>query len=449
MKLWFIATAFTLLLLCNDACALKGTWRGKLVFGQTELPLVFNFSENAEGQTECTLDSPLQGAKGIPTLVQFCTVDSIALECRTIGASFNGRISNDRISGKFAQRGMAFPLTLTLDASQEERRPQTPKPPFPYTVIDTVFTAPDGARLSATLTLPVAYKNKRIPAVVMVTGSGPQNRDEELFEHKPFAVIADYLARNGVASLRYDDRGTGKSTGDFQKATTYVFKDDAKNGIDFLRKFKGIGKVGVLGHSEGGTIAFLLGGEKQADFIISLAGMAETGKETLMKQNIRSLDKAGITGKDKENSVALLDLLFDTMAEQQRNRVITSINPDSLARANGISVPPAVMASLRVAQKARTPWFDAILTLNPRESLSKIECALLAINGDKDTQVEAETNLAVIKKLVPRAVARKMPSLNHLMQRATTGEVSEYGEIRETISPEVLAMMLDFILTLP
>lgn len=448
MKLLLIATMFMALFLCNDACTLKGTWRGKLVFGQTELPLVFNFSENAEGQTECTLDSPLQGAKGIPTIVQFCTADSVAIECRTIGASFNGSISNGEIAGKFTQRGMSFPLTLIPDEPLEKRRPQTPKPPFPYTVIDTVFMAPDGARLSATLTLPVACKNKDVPAVIMVTGSGPQNRDEELFEHKPFAVIADYLARNGVASLRYDDRGTGKSTGDFQKGTTYIFKDDAKSGIDFLRKFKDIGKVGVLGHSEGATIAFLLGGEKKTDFIISLAGMAVTGKEALMKQNIRSLEQAGITGKDKENSVALLSLLFDTMAEQRRNGVVTSINPDSLAQANGISVPPVVVASLRVAQKMRTPWFDTILTLNPRESLSKIECAVLAINGDKDTQVEAEANLAVIKELVPKAVVRKMPSLNHLMQRATTGEVSEYGEIRETISPEVLDMILEFIVAL-
>lgn len=449
MKLWFIATAFTLLFLCNDACALKGTWRGKLVVGQAELSLVFNFSENAEGKTECTLDSPLQGAKGIPTIVTLCTADSVAIECRTIGASFSGSIADGKISGKFAQRGMSFLLILEQEEPLEERRPQTPKPPFPYTIIDTVFTAPDGARLSATLTLPAEWKNKKVPAVVMVTGSGQQNRDEELFEHKPFAVIADYLARRGVAALRYDDRGTGKSTGDFLKGTTYVFKDDAKSGIEFLRKFKGIKSVGVLGHSEGGTIAFLLGGEKLPDFIISLAGMAVSGKEILMQQNIRSLEQAGITGKDKENSVALISLLFDIMAEQGRKGIVTQINTDSVAKANSIDIPVAIMASLRALQKVRTPWFDTILTVNPRESLSKIACAVLAINGDKDTQVDAESNLAVIKELVPKAVVKKMPSLNHLMQHATTGEVSEYGEIRETISPEVLKMILDFIVTLP
>lgn len=449
MKLLFIATIFVALFLCNDAYALNGTWRGKLVFGQTELPLVFNFSENAEGRTECTLDSPLQGAKGIPAIVKLCTTDSIALECQIIGASFNGRISDGRISGKFAQRGMSFPMILKQDAPLEMRRPQTPRPPFPYTIIDTVFTAPDGAKLSATLTFPAECKNKKVPAVVMVTGSGQQNRDEELFEHKPFAVIADYLARNGVASLRYDDRGTGKSTGDFLKGTTYIFKDDAKSGIDFLRKFRGIGKVGVLGHSEGGTIAFLLGGEKQPDFVISLAGMAVTGKEILMKQNIRSLEQAGIAGKDKENCVTLISILFDTMADQGRKGIVTAINPDTLAWENNIHVPAEMLASLRAVQKVRTPWFDTFLTVDPRESLSKIECKVLAINGDKDTQVEAELNLAVIRELVPKAVIRKMPSLNHLMQHATTGDVSEYDEIRETISPEVLNIILEFIIALP
>lgn len=425
--------------------ALTGAWRGKLALGQMELPLVFNFSENKDGKTECTLDSPSQGAKGIQASVILCTEDSIAIECKSIGASFNGRISEREISGKLFQRGLSLPLTLIPDAPLEERRPQTPKPPYPYTVIDTVFTAPDGARLSATLTLPADSKNKKIPAVIMVTGSGPQNRDEELFEHKPFAVIADYLARNGVASLRYDDRGVGKSTGNFLDATTHVFKDDAKSGIDFMRKYKGIGKVGIIGHSEGGTIAFMLAGEQKPDFIISLAGMAESGKETLMRQNIRALEKLGITGKDMDNSVAVISKLFDTMSEQARNAVRSQINPDSIAKAENLVVPATVMSSLQATQKIRTPWFDTFLTLDPRESLSKIKCPVLAINGDKDTQVEAEPNLAIIKERVQKAEIRKMPSLNHCMQHADTGDLSEYSEIKETISPDVLQIILDFI----
>lgn len=443
-----IGTAACLLLSASPAMALNGAWRGKLAIGQMELPLVFNFSENNDGKTECTLDSPSQGVKGLQTTVTLCSTDSIALECKSIGASFNGRIQNDEIIGKFYQRGFSFPMTLHQDAPLEERRPQTPQPPYPYTTIDTTFTAPDGATLSATLTLPANVKNKKTPAVIMVTGSGQQNRDEELFEHKPFAVIADYLARNGVASLRYDDRGIGKSTGNFYEATTYDFMNDAKSGIEFLRKYKGIGKVGVLGHSEGGTIAFLLAGERQPDFIISLAGVAETGKEALMKQNIRLLDKFGITGKDKDNSIALISKLFDTMSAQRISGNVTSINPDSIARANNLEVPASIMNSLQATQKIRTPWFDLLLAIDPRESLSKTKCPVLAINGDKDTQVEAESNLAIIRERVPKAVIRKMPSLNHLMQHAVTGDSSEYGEIKETISPEVLQIILDFIKSL-
>ena len=183
-----------------DVYALTGSWRGTLNLGQMKVPLVFNFSETATGETQCTMDSPSQGAKGIATEVVLCTADSLSLTCNAIGVSYTGRISAGSINGRFSQRGYVFPLDLTPDSPAEERRPQTPRPPFPYNVIDTTFTAPDGAVMSATLTLPSTPDSRKIPAVVMVTGSGPQNRDEEYFDHKPFAVIADFLARNGIAS---------------------------------------------------------------------------------------------------------------------------------------------------------------------------------------------------------------------------------------------------------
>lgn len=428
-----------------NAFALNGGWRGELSFGGMKLPLVFNFSENAKGETGCTIDSPSQGATGIPATVVLCTSDSISLECSVIGAGFSGRITNDAITGKFTQRGYSFPLTLRPESPIEERRPQTPKPPYPYTVQDTVFTAPDGVTLSGTLTLPAMEGKQKVPAVVLISGSGPQNRDEELFEHKPFAVIADYLARNGVASLRYDDRGTGRSKGDFLKGTTYTFSDDARSAVEFMRTIPGIGRTGVIGHSEGGTIAFLMGAAKVPDFIVSLAGMAVSGKETLLAQNARSLDKAGVAGKDKESCLSLIGLLFDEMARQGKNAATSPIDLDSLAKGAGISVPPMILASLKSTQKTRTPWFDTFLGIDPGESISAISCPVLAINGDKDTQVEATSNLAVIRERCPKAEVRMMPSLNHLMQHAQTGEVAEYNEIRETISPEVLEIILSFI----
>lgn len=278
----------------------------------------------------------------------------------------------------------------------------------------------------------------------MVTGSGPQNRDEELMDHRPFAVIADHLARNGIASLRYDDRGTGKSDGNFLTATTDTLKGDAVSAVSFLRSIPALGPIGVLGHSEGGTIAFMMGAEDIPDFIVSLAGMAVSGKETLMRQNSRGLDKAGITGTDKENSLRLIDALFDTMAGQSLKGTSTPVDIDSLAAASGIAVNPLILSSLKMTQQMRTPWLDAVIGLNPRNFLKKIKCPVLALNGDKDVQVEPD-NLTVIKNLVPQAETMLMPGLNHLMQHAVTGEMSEYGEIRETISPEVLDAIVQFI----
>lgn len=423
---------------------LTGSWRGELNLGQVKVPLVFNFSETVSGETQCTMDSPSQGAKGIATEVTLCTADSIALTCNIIGASYAGNISDGVIKGRFQQRGYVFPLDLTPEVPLEERRPQTPRPPFPYSVVDTVFTAPDGAVMSATLTLPLTPASRKMPAVVMVTGSGPQNRDEEYCDHKPFAVIADCLARNGIASLRYDDRGTGKSTGNFLTSTIHTFKDDAVSGLDFLRSVPCIGKVGVLGHSEGGSVAFMAGAENKADFIVSLAGMAISGKETMMRQNSSSLDKAMLSETDKAGSLKLIELVFDTIISQAQSGVSVPVDIDALAADNNIQVPEQILQSLKMTQSTRALWFDAFLIFNPREYLKKVKCPLLAVNGEKDTQVYPD-NLDVIKELAPQAQTILMPGLNHLMQHAVTGEMKEYDEIRETISPYVLDAIVRFI----
>lgn len=427
-----------------NAYALSGSWRGDLNLGQMKVPLVFNFSETESGETQCTLDSPSQGAKGIATELVHCSADSIALTCKAIGASYTGKLYSDTIKGRFEQRGYAFPLDLTPDIPIEERRPQTPKPPFPYSVTDTTFVAPDGAIMSATLTVPMIADSKKMPVVVMVTGSGPQNRDEEYCDHKPFAVIADFLARNGIASLRYDDRGTGKSTGNYLTSTTYIIKDDAVSGVDWLRSIPSIGDIGVLGHSEGGTIAFMIGAEDKADFIVSLAGMAISGKETLMRQNSHNLDKLTLSDADKANSLKLIELGFDTIINQVHKGQNEPVDIDALAADNNLRVPNQILQSLKMTQSTRAPWFDAFLVLNPRDYLGKVKCPILAINGEKDKQVYPD-NLTVIKEYIPHAETLLMPELNHLMQHAVTGEMTEYDEIRETISSDVLDAIVRFI----
>lgn len=424
--------------------ALDGSWRGEIAVGRSKLPLVLNFSDSA-GVVSCTLDSPQQGAKGIAAKVLHCSSDSIALWFTRIGAKYCARLAPTEIRGIFSQRGAKMPLVMIPEAPLEDRRPQTPRPPFPYTVVDTVFLAPDGAKMGATVTLPANMK-RNTPAVVLVSGSGPQNRDEEIFEHRPFAVIADYLARNGVASLRYDDRGTASSEGDFAKGTTFTFKDDARSAVDFMRTFDRIGKVGVAGHSEGGTIAFMLGAERVPDFIISLAGMAESGKQTLLRQNGRAFDKAGIAGKDKEDALALIAHVFDIMAEQRRNDAVGPIDTDSLAAAYDLSVPPAIFMQLKMNQTMlRSPWFDTTVGLDPAGYIRSVKCPVLALNGSLDTQVEAGPNIAVIRKNAPKAKTEIFDGLNHLLQRASTGDSGEYGEIKETISPDVLETIVLFI----
>ncbi len=434
------------LLISVPSYALSGKWSGDLVVGQMKLKLVFNFSEGRDGATHCSLGSPSQGATDIPTELTLCTSDSISLTCASIGAVYSGRISGQSITGVFSQRGYSFPLELKPQLSLCDRRPQTPVPPFPYVMADTAFAASDGAVMSATLTMPVGEDSRKIPFVVMVTGSGPQNRDEELYDHRPFAVIADYLARNGIGSLRYDDRGTGRSTGNFLTATTETFKDDARSGISLLRELPQAGKIGVLGHSEGGTIAFMLGADGSADFIVSLAGMALTGKEALMKQNSHALDPAGISGAEKENNLKFIGLVFDAIAEQNRNHISRPIDVDSIVCTSGLSVDPQIIASVKMTQRTlRTPWFDAFINLDPRDFLSAVKCPVLALNGDNDTQVDGRANLAQVKECVPQADVRLLPALNHLMQHSVSGETGEYYEIRETISPEVLAIISDFI----
>ena len=271
----------------NTSAVLIGSWLGKLKVGANALTLVLNV-EQGSGYLVCTMDSPDQGAKGLNIYKEYLTDDSLSLKITQIGATFRARVEEDKMIGTFSQMGMNFPLTLEK-GSYEVRRPQHPVPPYPYKTVEVSFVnKADNATLVGTLTYPIQFdRSKQVPVVVMVTGSGLQNRDEELFNHKPFLVIADYLARHGIASLRYDDRAFGASTGGdriHNQATSVDYKRDAASAIDFLRARNEFAQVGVIGHSEGGYIAFMLGSEKLVDFVISLAGTGVKGDIVLTSQ---------------------------------------------------------------------------------------------------------------------------------------------------------------------
>ena len=409
----------------------EGVWTGKLEVSGTELALVFNLSD--EG---ATLDVPDQGAKDIPVEVSRDAVGGITLNVPAINASFKGLWAGKVIAGTFTQHGMSFPMTLTPGAPVV-RRPQTPVGPFPYATEEVSFTNGD-AVLKGTLTLPDNC-DRKTPVLIMVTGSGLQNRDEEMFSHKPFAVIADAFARAGIATLRYDDRGFGESTGDVVLCTTEDLKNDALAGVKLLRdRFE---RVGVIGHSEGGTIALMLAGERQVDFAVSLAGMIVSGAETLLAQNRRAFESAGLPESEVE---AFTRLLSDTFTAIRTRAPLPS--------ADNYDITDALRKNYAAALPSfRTPYMEFFLGLDLSASLSGITCPVMALNGTKDTQVQCDRNIAALEAGLPsnsRSVIRAEDGLNHIFQHCVTGEVSEYKNIEETFSPEVLSEMIAWIKTL-
>ena len=411
--------------------AQTGAWTGKLKVSGVELALIFNI-----GEESATLDVPDQGAKDIPVEVSRDAVGGITLNVPAINASFKGLWAGKVIAGTFTQHGMSFPMTLTPGAPVV-RRPQTPVGPFPYATEEVSFTNGD-AVLKGTLTLPDNC-DRRTPVLIMVTGSGLQNRDEELFGHKPFAVIADAFARAGIATLRYDDRGFGESTGDVVLCTTEDLKNDALAGVKLLRsRFE---RVGVIGHSEGGTIALMLAGERQVDFAVSLAGMIVSGAETLLAQNRRAFESVGLPESEVE---AFARLLSDTFTAIRTRAPLPS--------ADNYDITDALRKNYAAALPSfRTPYMEFFLGLDLSASLSGITCPVMALNGTKDTQVQCDRNIAALEAGLPsnsRSVIRAEDGLNHLFQHCVTGEVSEYKSIEETFSPEVLSEMIAWIKTL-
>lgn len=379
---------------------LEGSWSGMLDAGVSDLTIVLNFSVSEDGALVCTMDSPDQGASGIKAEVVSGSPLALEVNIASLGVTYKGVLFRKSIMGTFTQMGRSMPLTLNYGLP-ELRRPQIPQPPFPYESVDVEFTnAADSATLVGTLVLPEVHGDA-VPVVLMVSGSGLEDRDETIFEHKPFLVIADFLARNGIASLRYDDRCFGKSHGgDVASATTVDFMHDAAAGLEFLRSDGRFSSVGVLGHSEGASIAFMLGAQGLADFIISLGGLGVKGDEALTAQMNRIYE---LNGQDVRVSV-----------EQYR-------------------------ASVRQMHSAWMNWF---IDYDPSADISATNCPVLALGGDKDCQVISSQNLPAIEALLPRNphnLVREYPSLNHLFQHCTTGNSNEYRRIEETLSPEVLA----------
>ncbi len=442
---------------------IAGTWVGELKAGALVLRLVFNIS-GSPGSWAATMDSPDQGAKGIP--VSRVTLDGtqLTLEVAAAAGSFVGALSADgsSVDGAWKQAGQSFPVLLKRqEGAFVLDRPQEPKPPFPYTAVEVSFTSARGAaRLSGTLTIPPG--KGPFPGVVLVTGSGPQDRDESLLGHKPFLVIADFLARSGIAVLRYDDRGVGRSSGDFAQATTLDFADDAEAAFTYLAARPEVDprRVGIVGHSEGGLVAPLVASRNASvGFIVLLAGPGLRGDQLLLLQSAALMRASGATEEQIAAARKLNETLY-AIAIQESDPVVIrdkarAVVLDTIAAEPSLTDAQKSEARQGVdAQLAQlsTPWFRTFLSLDPAASLSKVRIPVLALNGSLDLQVPVDEDLGAIETALKAAGNThyrvvKLDGLNHLFQHAKSGLPEEYGTISETFSAEALAMIRDFILS--
>ena len=445
----------------------EGNWQGKLNVG-VELRIVFHVKANADGSFSSTMDSPDQSAFGIACDSTQVTDNKIRMVLTKANIIYTGKLSGkENIKGTFTQGGKILPLDLKkTDKDEVEKyiRPQTPVPPFPYRSMDVEYDNTDKTlHFGATITIPQG--KGPFPAIVMITGSGKQDRDESLFEHKPFAVIADRLTRSGYIVMRVDDRGAGKSTGDFANSTSEDFAKDVNTSIDYLKTTDGVdkNKIGLIGHSEGGMIAPMVATERDdINFIILLAGPGVKIVDLMAEQNAAILKSNGLN-EDAVNS-------FKTAYAGIATKIIEA-KDTSAAYTNALEYfngwcSNANAATLRqlgfkdnedrekyihqLCATFNTPWFKYFMSFDPTPYLKKLKCKVLALNGSKDVQVIASQNLpgieaALKKSNIKNYEVKELPGLNHLFQTCKTCTVNEYGKLEETFSPAALDIITEWL----
>jgi len=443
--------------------SIEGIWLGSLKVPGMELRIVFKISKNPDGTLTATLDSPDQGATDIPVEEVIFIDNTLRLEVKSAGGVFEGKVSEDFlvIEGEWKQSGQTLPLTLKrVDKAVEILRPQEPKKPYPYIEQEVAYENKDAEiTLAGTLTLPSG--DVPSPVVLLISGSGPQDRNETIYNHRPFLVLADYLTRQGIAVLRIDDRGVRESTGDFSQATSVDFASDVLAGIEYLKTRKEINpeQIGLIGHSEGGLIAPMVA-VKSPDvaFIVLMAGTGLTGEEILYLQGALIYRAMGVSEEDIINNRQFNEKIFSVLKEEddsenaeERLRQMFMDDWEKMS-----DEKKEQMGDLEVFLKAQlqsllSPWLKFFLIYNPKPTLSKVKCPVLAINGEKDLQVPPKENLNAIEEALVAGgnknfIVKELPGLNHLFQTAQTGLPAEYTKIEETISPEALKIICDWIL---
>jgi pimeloyl-ACP methyl ester carboxylesterase len=438
-----------------------GDWNGILKVQGIQLRLVFHIQKTASGYA-ATMDSPDQGAKGIPVTSASYENAVLKLSVASIGVTYEGVLGDDgNIAGTFRQMGQSFPLHLSQQTVEKEKpaRPQEPAKPYPYREEEVSFdNGDDGVTLAGTLTLP--QKDGVFPAVVLISGSGAQDRNEELMGHKPFLVIADYLTRNGIAVLRFDDRGTAASTGNFATATSYDFSKDTEAAVKYLQTRKEIDKkkIGLAGHSEGGAIAPMVAARnKNIAFIVLLAGTGLRGDQILLLQQDLIAEASGVGEADRKQAKSInegaFNLILSSTGTQQLKTDLTAylkqVMQDIPNPAKEMYDDNFIKASV---ERLTSPWTQYFIRYDPAPALKKVKCPVLALNGEKDLQIPAQVNLEAIRAALTtggnkRVTTKLFPGLNHLFQECSTGLPTEYATIAQTVSPAVLNEILTWIIS--
>ena len=436
----------------------EGSWTGAV----QGLPLVFEISQS-DGVYTAKMQSPKQSKTFLPVSEITVDGDQINMSLASFKIKYTGKIEGEEINGTFSQGTFSTSMLLEKKAYVEEElnRPQEPKPPYPYSVEEVVFKNPQagGISLAGTLTLPNNIKNP--PVAILISGSGPQDRNEELLGHKPFLVIAHHLTQNGVAVLRYDDRGVAQSEGTQKGATSADFATDVEAAISYLKSRNDVdqNKIGLIGHSEGGLIAPIVIANKENDvaFFISLAGPGVRGDKVLLPQLRKSAELAGANPADLDFEMKMMQQLFDKIVASEK---LTTAEMNEELKKNLNSIAEEAPTNLKakytdsfantLSSQFSDEWMRYFLSYDPTNNLSKVTCPVLAINGSLDYQVIPEINLDGMKSAFAKAknkdvTIKELPGLNHLFQNATTGSAIEYETIEETFDPAALELMSSWI----
>ena len=460
MKKIVTLSIFIFSVLTSFAQDITGDWYGLLKVQGMPLRLVFHVTKAADGYS-ATMDSPDQGAKDIPVSRTSFINNTVIFEISSAGVVYEGIMKDKIVVGTFKQRGMELALSLSREPIEKQvlKRPQEPVPPFPYHSEDVEFKNP-GANVSLAGTLTLPDSKGIFPVVILVSGSGPQDRNEEVYGHKPFLVLADHLTRKGIAVLRYDDRGTGKSKGDFKAGTTADFAADAASAIAYLKTRKEINKkeIGMIGHSEGGLIAPMLAANSEdLNFIVLLAGPGLRGDKVLLQQQEYFAKASGVSETEIQrnrgiNSVAF-EIILNTKDNKKLEEDLTNYLKDVLQNDKQVVLPKGMDLDAYIANQINqiaSPWMQYFLRYDPVPALEKVTCPVLALYGEKDLQVPPKDNVFAMENAFKtggnkNATVKTLPNLNHLFQNCKTGLLREYGEIEETFSPMALDEITNWI----